>query len=206
MNSLTKHNVLSKSQIGFMPKQRTADHIYTLHTLIDKHIHQNKTKMYACFIDFQKAFNSILHDGSHPQFLLLISADFNYASLSSTFPAFTQYVKCHTRDKRTLDLMYDEHQGRIHRFTPPPTGLDYNLVHLSPDYIPMVHKQPPTKKYVWSWSEEASIALRDCFNTTDWDVLCEPYGDDIGSLTASWTTLISEKHCGHQEGTVFPQQ
>ena len=63
MNFLTKHNVLSKSQIGFTPKQRTTDHIYTLHTLIDKHVNQNKTKFYACFIDFQKAFDSIWHVG-----------------------------------------------------------------------------------------------------------------------------------------------
>ncbi|MGH0143446.1 UNVERIFIED_CONTAM: hypothetical protein FKN15_006828 [Acipenser sinensis] len=37
---LTEHSVLSKSQIGFLPNHRTTDHIYTLHTLIDKHVHQ----------------------------------------------------------------------------------------------------------------------------------------------------------------------
>ena len=47
----------------------------------------------------------------------------------------------------------------------------------------MVNKQPPTKKYVRSWSEETSIALRDCFDTTDWHVFCEPHGDDIDCLT-----------------------
>ena len=60
---LNEHNVLSKSQIGFLPKHRTADHIYTLHTLIDKYVNQNKTKIFACFIDFQKAFDSIWHIG-----------------------------------------------------------------------------------------------------------------------------------------------
>jgi hypothetical protein len=63
LNFLNKHNVLSKSQIGFIPKHRTTDHIYTLHTLIGKHVHQNNTKIYACFIDFQKAFDSIWHTG-----------------------------------------------------------------------------------------------------------------------------------------------
>ena len=63
LNFLTTHSVLSKSQIGFIPKQRTTDHIYTLHTLIDKYINQNKTKLYACFIDFQKAFDNIWHIG-----------------------------------------------------------------------------------------------------------------------------------------------
>lgn len=60
---LTEHNVINKSQIGFLPKYRTSDHIFTLHTLIDKYIHQKKTKIFACFVDFQKAFDSIWHEG-----------------------------------------------------------------------------------------------------------------------------------------------
>ncbi|KAL2076716.1 hypothetical protein ACEWY4_027687 [Coilia grayii] len=61
---LIKHNVLSNGQIGFLPKHRTTDHIYTLHTLINKHVLQkNKSKVFACFVDFRKAFDSIWHDG-----------------------------------------------------------------------------------------------------------------------------------------------
>ena len=39
---LNEHNVLSKNQIGFLPNHRTTDHIYTLHTLINQHVHQTK--------------------------------------------------------------------------------------------------------------------------------------------------------------------
>ncbi len=60
---LTEHNVLTKSQIGFLPNYRTTDHIFTLHTLIDKYMNQNKTKIFACFVDLQKAFDSIWHEG-----------------------------------------------------------------------------------------------------------------------------------------------
>ncbi|KAI3375834.1 hypothetical protein L3Q82_004108 [Scortum barcoo] len=42
----------------------------------------------------------------HPDALLLISGDFNHASPSSSLPKFTQYVTCHTRDNKTLDLFY----------------------------------------------------------------------------------------------------
>ncbi len=38
-------------------------HPTTLHTLIDKYVHQNKGKLLACFIDFKKAFDSIWHEG-----------------------------------------------------------------------------------------------------------------------------------------------
>ncbi|XP_060767470.1 uncharacterized protein LOC132874966 [Neoarius graeffei] len=55
----------------------------------------------------------------------------------------------------------------------------------------MVNKQPPTKRYVRSWSEETSMALRDCFDTMDWAVLCEPHGDDIDSLTTCITDYIN---------------
>ncbi|TWW76585.1 hypothetical protein D4764_13G0012470 [Takifugu flavidus] len=67
---------------------------------------------------------------------------------------------------------------------------DLNL-NLSPAYIPMVNKQPPTKRYVRSWSEETSMALRDCFDTTDWDVLCEPHREDIDGLTTCITDYIN---------------
>ena len=60
---LTEHNVLSNSQIGFLPKFRTTDHIFTLNTLIDNYVHKNNTKIYACFVDFQKAFDSVWHNG-----------------------------------------------------------------------------------------------------------------------------------------------
>ena len=62
-NFLSEHNVLSKSQIGFTPQHRTTDHIYTLHTLIQKHVHHNKNKIFSCFVDFKKAFDSIWHHG-----------------------------------------------------------------------------------------------------------------------------------------------
>ncbi len=54
LHFLMKHNALSKCQIGFLPKCRTSDHIFTLQTLIDKYVHQNKGKIFACFIDFRK--------------------------------------------------------------------------------------------------------------------------------------------------------
>lgn len=62
-NFLKTHKILDKSQIGFLPKHRTSDHIYTLHTIIDRHVYQNKSKIFACFIDFEKAFDSIWHEG-----------------------------------------------------------------------------------------------------------------------------------------------
>lgn len=45
------------------------------------------------------------------------------------------------------------------------------------------------------------MALRDCFETTDWEVLCSPHGEDIDSLTLLHQFLPGE-HGTDQEGTV----
>ena len=53
-----------ESQKGFSANNRTADHVLTLRTLIDKwHLNCHKTKVNACFVDFRKAFDSLWHDG-----------------------------------------------------------------------------------------------------------------------------------------------
>ena len=58
-----ENKILHSSQIGFLPVNRTADHVFTLRTLIDKYVHYHKEKVYACFIDFRKAFDSVWHEG-----------------------------------------------------------------------------------------------------------------------------------------------
>ena len=128
---------------------------------------------------------------SHPQSLIIISGDFNHTSLSSTLPTFSQYVDCTTRDNKTLDLLYANTKDAYSSSPLPPLGRsDHNLVRLQPIYIPMVKKQPPTIRYVKEWSDEATEALQDCFETTDWDVLCSPHGEDIDAMTDCITDYI----------------
>jgi hypothetical protein len=52
---LSENNVLSKGQIVFLPNYRTTDHVFTLHTLIDKQTNQNKGKVFSCFVDLKKS-------------------------------------------------------------------------------------------------------------------------------------------------------
>ena len=63
MERVNSLNILHNSQIGFLPNNRTADHVLTLRTLIDKYVHCHQEKVYACFVDFRKAFDSVWHDG-----------------------------------------------------------------------------------------------------------------------------------------------
>lgn len=42
----------------------------------------------------------------HPSALIVISGDFNHVNMNNTLTNFTQYVRCHTREERILDLLY----------------------------------------------------------------------------------------------------
>ena len=63
MEHVASLNILHNSQIGFLPNNRTADNVLTLRILVDKYAHYHQEKVYACFVDFRKAFDSVWHDG-----------------------------------------------------------------------------------------------------------------------------------------------
>ena len=58
LSFIEKQDLGNKFQIGFTKECRTSDHIFTLKTLIDKYT-QAKQKLYTCFIDFCKEFDTI---------------------------------------------------------------------------------------------------------------------------------------------------
>ena len=70
MNYATKNQLIHPTQIGFIPGNRTADHAFTLKTLHDKYLKQNDGgKIYACIVDFKKAFDSVWHQGLYYKLL-----------------------------------------------------------------------------------------------------------------------------------------
>jgi hypothetical protein len=44
-------------------KARTSGHIFVLKTLIDKYINRKGGKLFACFINLRKAFDTVIHAG-----------------------------------------------------------------------------------------------------------------------------------------------
>ena len=55
--------LISKNQIGFQESARTSDHLLTLKSIVKKYVTFGEKKLYACFIDFKKAFDSVWHIG-----------------------------------------------------------------------------------------------------------------------------------------------
>ena len=62
INYLTDNNIISKYQIGFLPKHRTSDHILVLKTIIDS-CKSSRKKLFICFVDLSKAFDTIYRKG-----------------------------------------------------------------------------------------------------------------------------------------------
>ena len=118
--------------------------------------------------------------------------EFNHAYLCTSLPTFHQIVMCPTRDNKTLDLLYANTQDACRSTALPPLGRsDHNLVLISPTYTLIVQWQPVTTRTVRRWSQETHELLQGCFEAADWDVLCEPHGNNIDSLTDCITDYIS---------------
>ena len=56
---------LKQEQAGFRKNHRTSDHIFILRTIVDKYVlnSKNGSKLFACFIDLKKAFDTVWQDG-----------------------------------------------------------------------------------------------------------------------------------------------
>ncbi|KAI3372637.1 hypothetical protein L3Q82_023110, partial [Scortum barcoo] len=148
-------------------------------------------------------------DKSFLKAFLLITGDFNHLPCLPLSTNFHQYVNCCTiRDNKTLDLLYANTAGAYSSSPLPPLGRsDHNLVRLLSVYTPMVKRQPPNKRRVKQWSEEARNALRDCFDTTDWEKppCVPPGGYGVSQTTKPWVTpdlraLLLEKRRAFQSG------
>ena len=59
---LQKKNNLNNEQLGFLSGNKTSDAHIILNTLIQSYCHKNGKKIFACFIDFKKAFDTVPRD------------------------------------------------------------------------------------------------------------------------------------------------
>ncbi|XP_048842540.1 uncharacterized protein LOC125715253 [Brienomyrus brachyistius] len=128
----------------------------------------------------------------HPEAFIIITGDFNHVTLDYTLASFYQFVDCPTRNNRTIDLLYANMRD-AYRATPlPPLGKsDHNLVYLKPQYTPLDQRQPVTTRSIRRWTPEMEDALRDCYDTTDWDVLLSTHGEDIEGVTHCLTDYLN---------------
>ena len=57
-----KYSVIHERQAGFRRNYSTIDNIFTLQSLVQKHISKKGGRFYCIYIDYKKAFDSVNHD------------------------------------------------------------------------------------------------------------------------------------------------
>ena len=50
------------NQLGFCANAQTSDHLLTLSTIIEKYLKKQKKRVYSCFVDYAKAFDSVVRE------------------------------------------------------------------------------------------------------------------------------------------------
>ena len=58
-NYVLENKILKDTQLGFRKGNRTTDAHIILHSLIQEYCYKNSQKLYGCFVDFKKAFDTI---------------------------------------------------------------------------------------------------------------------------------------------------
>ena len=92
------------------------------------------------------AQNQLMRTPAAPIFLL---GDFNHCRLEPVLPGFYQYVKCSTRNNKTLDKCYGNINGAyIAKSLSPLYNSDHHTVHLIPTYKTMLKSSKPQQKSI----------------------------------------------------------
>ncbi len=100
---LSKNKLINPTQIGFTKDARSSDHVFILKTLIEKYSQNKNGKLYCCFIDFNKAFDSVIHTGLKLKLLQLNVGTRFYRIISAMYENSRACVK--TNDSLTDDFL-----------------------------------------------------------------------------------------------------
>ncbi len=102
---------------------------------------------------------------NNPDGFFIIVGDFNHANLKTVLQKFYQHVNFATRGNNTLDCVYT---------TVPHLGYSDNIsVMLIPAYRPILKLAKLVQKQIKVWPHNATSALQDCFQDTDWNMFKE---------------------------------
>ncbi|XP_058650447.1 uncharacterized protein LOC131551470 [Onychostoma macrolepis] len=134
---------------------------------------------------------------NNPDGFFIIAGDFNHANLKTVLPKFYQHVNFATRGNNTLDFVYTTVKSAYKAEPRPHLGYsDHISVMLIPAYRPLLKLAKPVLKQITVWPENATSALQDCFQDTDWNMFKEAatYNNhtDLQEYTETVTAYIQK--------------
>ncbi len=127
----------------------------------------------------------------------IIAGDFNHANLKTVLPKFYQHVNFATRGNNTLDFVYATEKKAYKSELRPHLGYsDHIPVLLIPAYRPLLKLAKLVQKQITVWPDNATSALQDCFQDTDWNMFKEvaTYNNhtDLQEYTETVTAYIKK--------------
>ncbi len=134
---------------------------------------------------------------NNPGSFFIIAGDFNHANLKTVLPKFYQHVNFATRGNNTLNFVYTTEKN-AYKAVPRPhlEHSDHISVMLIPAYKPLLKLAKPVQKQITVWPDDATSALQDCFQDTDWNIFKEAatYHDhtDLQEYTKTVTAYIKK--------------
>ncbi|ELT90693.1 hypothetical protein CAPTEDRAFT_211531 [Capitella teleta] len=134
-----------------------------------------------------------------PEAAIVISVDFDRASLHDALLTYVQYVNFNTRGRSCLDLLYSNIKDAYKTTTLPPIGRsDHTMIPCLPTYIRKLERQKPMIKTIRQWTEDTAEQLGGCFACTDWNIF-----EDTTTNINEYTNVITDyiKFC---EETIIP--
>ena len=152
--------IRAKEQIGFIKKARTADHMFVLKSLIDKYTKPKAGKLFACFVDFSKAFDTVWWQGLYFKLLKLGIAGNFFKTIKNMYSSMTSCVKTSAGLSPPFGMSQGVRQGEV----------------LSPTLFNL---------YINDLPHAITKGSCDLVNLGGESILCLMYADDIVLLSTS---------------------
>ena len=94
---LEENNVINDCQIGFTRKARTSDHMFVLKSIFDKYCNTKDERVFACFVDFHKAFDKVIHTGIRIKLLEIGVSSRFYSVIKNMYLETRSCIKIHDK-------------------------------------------------------------------------------------------------------------
>ena len=99
------------NQLGFCRGSQTSDHILTFKTIIDKYVTHGKNRLYACFVDYKKAFDRVCREALMYKLSGLgIKGPF-FQCIKSMYSNSTTRIKLIKKISAAIDIQIGTEQG-----------------------------------------------------------------------------------------------
>ena len=105
------HDPDTPNQLGFCQNAMTSDHILTLTTCIEKYVSRSKARLYSCFVDYAKAFDTVCREALlYKLWKMGIQGNF-FACLKHMYSNSSAKVKLLNKLSDKIDILCGTEQG-----------------------------------------------------------------------------------------------